>query len=121
MVLLKNTNNALPLTDDTHTVGIFGAHAGSPLGGPNLKFSVAGSDDIYQGHITTPAALSYVVSPHYAFTTRAQQNGMMLSWIMNNTWADSSSSVVNLGFGVGITGPVMCRIMRRRWRWRLCF
>ncbi|KIK54819.1 glycoside hydrolase family 3 protein [Collybiopsis luxurians FD-317 M1] len=94
IVLLKN-NGVLPLGNDTLTMALFGAHAGPAVGGPNFEFSVTGTADTYQGHLAAAGgsgtgSMSYLVTPHHALTNIARENGMMLFWIMNNTWTSSS-------------------------------
>ncbi|KIK52498.1 glycoside hydrolase family 3 protein [Collybiopsis luxurians FD-317 M1] len=100
IVLLKN-NGVLPLGDDTSTMVLFGAHAGSALGGPNFQFSVLGSNDTYQGHLAAAGgsgtgSMSYIITPHHVLTNVAEKNGIMLFWIMNNTW---TSEEINGGVG----------------------
>ncbi|PMD41999.1 glycoside hydrolase family 3 protein [Hyaloscypha variabilis F] len=50
LVLLKNTNNALPLSKPLSMV-IFGSHAGPVMAGPNYVFTVQGSGPTYEGHL----------------------------------------------------------------------
>ncbi|KAL4983845.1 glycoside hydrolase superfamily [Aspergillus falconensis] len=108
LVLLKNTpgdNVGLPLAEG-NSIAIFGAHAGFPLAGPNLEFSVMGSDgDTFQGHLTSPSgsgagSAPYVVTPQLAMTLRQREDGGMLWWITNDTFTESSSS----GFSGGSMG-----------------
>ncbi|KAL4911422.1 hypothetical protein BDW74DRAFT_164913 [Aspergillus multicolor] len=122
LVLLKNTpgaNVGLPLTEG-NSIAIFGAHAGFPLAGPNLEFSVMGSSgDTFQGHLTSPTgsgagSASYVITPQLAMTLRQREDGGMLWWITNDTYTESSSSgfpggggmgggMAGLGSGTGVT------------------
>ncbi|KAL5047908.1 glycoside hydrolase family 3 C-terminal domain-containing protein [Aspergillus fruticulosus] len=119
LVLLKNTpgdNVGLPLAEG-NSIAIFGAHAGFPLAGPNLEFSVMGSDgDTFQGHLTSPSgsgagSAPYVVTPQLAMTLRQREDGGMLWWITNDTFTESSSSgfsgggggMADLGSGTGVT------------------
>ncbi|KUJ13220.1 glycoside hydrolase family 3 protein [Mollisia scopiformis] len=90
MVLLKNTNNALPLSKPL-SIAIFGAHAGSIMVGPNYPFTVLGSGPVYQGHLagasgSETTSFSILVTPHYALTTKALADGTMLRWILNDTY-----------------------------------
>ncbi|KAE9397359.1 glycoside hydrolase [Gymnopus androsaceus JB14] len=93
LVLLKNDNNTLPLRDPLY-VAIFGAHAGAPMAGPNLAFTVGGQPDTYQGHATTPGgsgggATAYVVTPQHAFIEKAREDGTMLTWLLNDTYTSN--------------------------------
>ncbi|KAI9367037.1 glycoside hydrolase superfamily [Aspergillus egyptiacus] len=108
LVLLKNTpgdNVGLPLAKG-NSIAIFGAHAGFPLAGPNLEFSVMGSDgDTFQGHLTSPTgsgagSATYVITPQLAMTLRQREDGGMLWWVTNDTFTESSSS----GFPGGSMG-----------------
>ncbi|KAJ5992827.1 beta-glucosidase D [Penicillium sp. IBT 35674x] len=96
MVLLKNTDNALPLKKP-HKMAIFGAHARAPIAGPNMEFSVEGSGPTYDGHLATGSgsgqgSLPYLITPEIALTIKASQDGTMLRWVANDTYSSSSSS-----------------------------
>ncbi|KAB2578820.1 putative beta-glucosidase d protein [Lasiodiplodia theobromae] len=96
LVLLKNTNNALPL-NKPKSMSIFGVHAGAPIAGPNDPISVTGSDDVYQGHAASLGgsgtnSFPYLITPHYALTTKVIEDGTMFRWIMNDTGYSSSGS-----------------------------
>ncbi|KAL3263347.1 hypothetical protein ABHI18_001884 [Aspergillus niger] len=96
MALLKNKNGALPLKSP-HVMGIFGAHAGSVMGGPNGAIDVEGSGPTYQGHLVTGSgsgrgSIPYVITPLHALTDRASQDGTMLRWILNDTYTSTDSS-----------------------------
>ncbi|KAI3028366.1 CAZyme family GH3 [Aspergillus niger] len=96
MALLKNKNGALPLKSP-HVMGIFGAHAGSVMGGPNGAIDVEGSGPTYQGHLVTGSgsgrgSVPYVITPLHALTDRASQDGTMLRWILNDTYTSTDSS-----------------------------
>ncbi|KAL1627424.1 hypothetical protein SLS54_002349 [Diplodia seriata] len=104
LVLLKNTNGALPL-NKPRTMSIFGAHAGAANAGPNDPLSVTGSDDVYQGHAASlggsgTGSFAYLITPHYALTTKVLEDGTMFRWLMNDTAYASSSS----GMGGGVSG-----------------
>ncbi|EKG12062.1 Glycoside hydrolase family 3 [Macrophomina phaseolina MS6] len=95
LVLLKNENNALPLKKPK-SMSIFGVHAGAAIAGPNDPISVTGSDDIYQGHAASlggsgTGSFPYLVTPHYALTTKVIEDGTMFRWIMNDTGYTSTS------------------------------
>ncbi|CAN8103469.1 unnamed protein product [Discula destructiva] len=107
LVLLKNTNTnggGLPL-NKPKTIALFGSHAGPAVAGPNLPFSVAGTDaDIYEGHLATGGgsgelALGYLSTPYQAISAHAYEDRSMIWWIMNNTYTYSGS-----GFGAGSPG-----------------
>jgi len=94
MVLLKNTNNALPLSKPQN-LAIFGAHAGTIMAGPNYPFTVLGSGPVYQGHLagatgSETTSFGILVTPHYALTTKALIDGTMLRWILNDTYTAAS-------------------------------
>lgn len=98
LVLLKNTNNALPL-NKPHTMSIFGAHAGPAAAGPNMEFSVQGSGPTYQGHLATDtgsgqSSYPYLITPQHALTTKAAEDGTMIRWILNDTYSGGSGSAL---------------------------
>ncbi|KAL4881825.1 glycosyl hydrolase family 3 N terminal domain-containing protein [Aspergillus karnatakaensis] len=100
MVLLKN-KGGLPI-NKPRVMGIFGAHAGPVLGGPNYSLDVTGSGPVYQGHLGTgtgsgQGSLPYLIDPHMALTMRATQDGTMLRWIMNDTYSSTGSTLVMSG------------------------
>ncbi|KAF2144828.1 glycoside hydrolase family 3 protein [Aplosporella prunicola CBS 121167] len=95
LAVLKN-NGALPLKSP-RSMAIFGVHAGAPIAGPSHELAVTGSDDVYQGHAADiggsgTGSFTYLVTPHYALTTRAMDDGTQLRWIMNDTGYSASSS-----------------------------
>lgn len=109
LVLLKNNNadgRGLPLKKPL-TTALFGVHAGPAMGGPNKVFTTNGvSGSVYQGHLATGAgseqgSLGYVSTPYAAIQDRVTSWGGMLWWIMNDTYADASSSSGSSSFGGG--------------------
>lgn len=109
LVLLKNTNadgRGLPL-NKPKTIAIFGSHAGPAQAGPNLPFSVAGSDaDIYEGHLASGGgsgelALGFLSTPFQAIGEHAYKDRSMMWWIMNNTYSYSGGGVGGPGGGGG--------------------
>jgi beta-glucosidase len=96
IALLKNTNNALPLKD-RHSVSIFGIHAAPRYIGPNTALSVmSGVDPTMDGHMaqvggSAMASTAFLVTPFQAFNERAQSDGFMLKWWLNNTVVESQS------------------------------
>ncbi|TVY30319.1 putative beta-glucosidase D [Lachnellula hyalina] len=117
--LLKNVNNALPLSKPK-SLAIFGANAGPVMGGPGIGFSVSGTDSTYQGHLaggsgSGTSTFPYLVTPHDALLLRAIDDGTVFRWIMNDTgYASSSggmgsmggSSSKSTGFGSGTNSAV---------------
>lgn len=112
LVLLKNNNadgRGLPL-DKPRTMSLFGAHAGPVTAGPNMAFSVMGTDsDVYYGHLSSGGgsgelALSYLATPFQALSERAFKDRSMIWWIMNNTFSSTDSGPMgNLGSGTSVT------------------
>lgn len=107
LVLLKNTNNALPLKKP-NSIAMFGAHAGPVMAGPNVEFSVTGSGPTYDGHLaggsgSGQTSLPYLITPQQAITYKAASDGTMIRWILNNTYTDSSSSSSSGGGGGGMS------------------
>ncbi|KAL3257688.1 hypothetical protein ABHI18_006659 [Aspergillus niger] len=95
MALLKN-KNALPLKNP-RVMGVFGAHAGPVMGGPNMALDVEGSGPTYQGHLATgtgsgQASYPYLVTPYVSLTNKAIEDGTMIRWVLNDTYSSSSTS-----------------------------
>lgn len=112
LVLLKNNNadgRGLPL-NKPRTISLFGAHAGPAMAGPNMPFSVTGTDgDTYAGHLSSGGgsgelALGYLSTPYQALSERAVQDRSMIWWIMNNTYTASTSGGFGGGGGGGFGG-----------------
>ncbi|CEN61705.1 hypothetical protein ASPCAL08355 [Aspergillus calidoustus] len=83
LALLKNTNNALPLSK------------------PRVMsaMNVQGSGPTCQGHLASgtgsgQASLPYVIDPHMALSMRAAPEGTMLRWIINDTYSSSGSTLI---------------------------
>lgn len=95
LVLLKNTNNALPLKNK-RSISIFGSHAAPRYVGANTGLSVNdGVGPTMYGHMTTVGgsamgSLSHVVTPFQKFSERAASDGFMLRWWLNDTSATTS-------------------------------
>ncbi|KAJ5101955.1 beta-glucosidase D [Penicillium alfredii] len=82
-----------------HKMSIFGSHARAPIAGPNMAFSVQGSGPTYDGHLATDSgsgqgSLPYLITPETALTIKASQDGTMLRWVANDTYAASSGSAL---------------------------
>ncbi|CAG8971052.1 hypothetical protein HYALB_00005290 [Hymenoscyphus albidus] len=97
IVLLKNINNALPLSKP-RTMAIFGNSAGPATAGPNYQFTVDGSPSTYNGHLAGGAgsgmtSFPYLITPQHALTSRAAEDGTMIRWILNNTYTNTIPSL----------------------------
>ena len=108
IVLLKNVNNALPLSKP-HRMSVFGAHAGPVMGGPNLDFDVQGSGPVYDGHLATgsgsaQASFPYLITPIAALTTRAAKDHTNIKWILNDTYSEGTSKNTLVTLGSDDTG-----------------
>ncbi|KAH8687319.1 putative beta-glucosidase D [Tricladium varicosporioides] len=111
LVLLKNTDNALPLKKPL-SMAIFGSHAGPVMAGPNYEFTVAGSGPTYDGHLAGGSgggqvSFPYLITPQHALTSRAANDGTMIRWILNNTYTDTIDSGIGGstgGSGGGMSG-----------------
>ncbi|TDZ18633.1 putative beta-glucosidase D [Colletotrichum orbiculare MAFF 240422] len=102
IALLKNTNNALPLTNIS-SIGIFGFHAGPRYVGANTALGVYdGEPPTMQGHMavvggSAMGSLSYLSTPFQSFNERASRDGMMLRWWLNDTSETSFSGMSGSG------------------------
>jgi beta-glucosidase len=99
LVLLKNTNSALPLKKP-RSMALFGISAGPAMAGPNYIFSVEGTPDTYDGHLAGGAgsgqtSFPYLITPQQALTYRASQDGTMIRWILNNTYTESTTTTIS--------------------------
>ena len=83
-VLLKNTNNTLPLKS-VQELGIFGSDAGPSPYGPNAA-SDRGSDNgtLAMGWGSGSANFPYLISPLEAIQARAIANGTALQYVLDN-------------------------------------
>ncbi|TVY17599.1 putative beta-glucosidase D [Lachnellula arida] len=102
--LLKNVNNALPLSKPK-SIAIFGANAGPVMAGPGIGFSVSGTESTYQGHLaggsgSGTSTFPYLVTPHDALLLRSINDGTVFRWVMNDTgYASSSGGMGGMGGG----------------------
>lgn len=104
LVLLKNTNGALPLNKPL-SMALFGSHAGPVMAGPNYVFSVNGVSSTYDGHLaggsgSGQTSFPYLITPQQALTNRASTDGTMIRWILNNTYT-STTTTGGMGGGFG--------------------
>ncbi|EPQ54185.1 hypothetical protein GLOTRDRAFT_44548 [Gloeophyllum trabeum ATCC 11539] len=92
VVLLKNTNNALPLKKPQH-IGVFGNDAGDLTN--SLYFFIGNFGGQYEygtqpvGGGSGTGRLSYVVPPLDAIKARARKDGALVQYILNNTMAST--------------------------------
>jgi beta-glucosidase len=105
LILLKNTNSALPLKKP-RSMALFGVSAGPSMAGPNYIFSVQGTPETYDGHLAGGAgsgqtSFPYLITPQQALTYRASQDGTMIRWILNNTYTESTTSTIAGGLSGG--------------------
>jgi len=111
LVLLKNTNSALPLNKPL-SMAIFGISAGPVMAGPNYYFSVEGTADTYDGHLAGGAgsgqtSFPYLVTPQQALVSKAATDGTMIRWILNNTFtSDDSSTISGLSGGTALSQSI---------------
>ncbi|KAH7075084.1 glycoside hydrolase superfamily [Paraphoma chrysanthemicola] len=107
LALLKNTNNALPLTAAQRVISIFGTHAAPRIVGPNTALTVqSGVASTMDGHMSqiggsAMSSAAYLVTPFQAFNERAAKDGFMLKWWLNNTVVTSSGSGMMVSDGTG--------------------
>ncbi|OJD29404.1 beta-glucosidase d [Diplodia corticola] len=102
LVLLKNTNSALPLRSPKK-IALFGVHAGSAQIGPNTEMSVQGSDSVFQGHMAQiggsgQGSFAYLITPEHAFVEKAREDGAMLRVMLNDSVISSGATG---GIGAG--------------------
>ena len=108
LVLLKNTNNALPLSKPL-SIAMFGYHAGPVMAGPNYIFSVVGSGPTYDGHLaggsgSGQTSFPYLITPQAAIINRAAYDGTMVRWILNTTYASTTTGGIPGGGNAGLSG-----------------
>jgi beta-glucosidase len=116
-VLLKNTNNALPLKAPKN-IGVFGNDAGDLTQGQySLSLSSFGSNpygyefgtlDIGGGSGT--GRHSYIVPPLDAIKARAAQDGALVQYILDNTYLSSPS---NMQYITPV--PEVCIVFTKTW------
>lgn len=111
LVLLKNTNNALPLKSPK-TLSIFGSHAGPNVYGPNEAFNIrAPATEIYPGHLATAsgagsAPLPYLVTPYQAIMEKVAEDGTQFRYLLNNTLTGASTGFVSGGASTGVNPSI---------------
>ncbi|KAL4876485.1 glycoside hydrolase superfamily [Aspergillus karnatakaensis] len=103
IVLLKNKNNTLPLTNP-NSLALFGKSAGNINSGPSPKNNFNSFlGDTYPGHLATgggsPAPLPYLVSPLDAITARAAEGeGFNVRYIISDNWTVTPPPSTGQGF-----------------------
>ncbi|KAL3449787.1 glycoside hydrolase superfamily [Aspergillus insuetus] len=112
-VLLKNTDNALPLLAPRY-IGIFGNDAGETQNGLMNHFGNAESwmyGTCVVGGGSGTGRLSYVTTPQEALKTRAIQDGTLVETWLNNTLI-ATSDVTSLW---SYRGPDVCLVFLKSW------
>ncbi|KIW33155.1 uncharacterized protein PV07_00026 [Cladophialophora immunda] len=114
-VLLKNTNDVLPLTTPK-TLGVFGNDAGDLVNGQYFLTSAFQTPFGYE-YGTLPVAggsgagrLSYLVSPLEALKARAALDGTLVQYILNNDLVTQPS-----GLGAIMPVPEVCLVFLKSW------
>ncbi|OAP62570.1 beta-glucosidase [Fonsecaea erecta] len=114
-VLLKNTNNVLPLTAPK-TLGVFGNDAGDLVNGQYFLTSAFQTPFGYE-YGTLPVAggsgagrLSYIVSPLEAIKYRAALDGTLVQYILNNNLLSRPG-----GLGEILPIPEVCLVFLKSW------
>ncbi|KAK9342742.1 glycosyl hydrolase family 3 N terminal domain-containing protein [Lipomyces starkeyi] len=115
-VLLKNTNNALPLRAPK-TIGVFGNDAGDPTNGlDTLNDGNLGGDYEYGtlaiGGGSGTGRLSYVVTPLDAVKVRAARHGSLVQYLLNNTLASDSAVAFQ---SIAPFPPEVCLVLLKTW------
>ncbi|KAK9481623.1 glycosyl hydrolase family 3 N terminal domain-containing protein [Lipomyces starkeyi] len=112
-VLLKNTNNALPLRAPK-SIGVFGNDAGNPTNGL-YSLSSTGSNYEYGtlvvGGGSGTGRLSYIVSPLDALKARAARDGSLVQFLLNNTLVSDSA----VAFQSIAPYPEVCLVFLKTW------
>ncbi|KAK9490981.1 glycosyl hydrolase family 3 N terminal domain-containing protein [Lipomyces doorenjongii] len=110
-VLLKNTNNALPLRAPK-TIGVFGNDAGNPTNG---LYTLSSGDYEYGtlaiGGGSGTGRLSYVVTPLDALKFRASRDGSLVQFLLNNTLISDPA----LAFQSIAPSPDVCLVLLKTW------
>ncbi|KAI1079844.1 putative beta-glucosidase D [Whalleya microplaca] len=102
IVLLKNTDNALPLKSK-RSISIFGTHAMPRYVGANTALVVYnGVGPTMEGHMATiggsgMGSLAYLTTPIQLFNERAAKDGFMLRWWLNDTVSTTFSGMSGKG------------------------
>jgi beta-glucosidase len=108
-VLLKNTNNALPL-QAPKSIAVFGNDAGEDtMGYYNMVNFEYGSLSVGGGSGT--GRLTYLVTPLEAIKTKAKENNALVQQFLNNTLI-ATTNISNL---VIPTPPEVCLVFLKTW------
>jgi beta-glucosidase len=115
-VLLKNTNNALPL-NKPRNIAVFGNDAGDPENGL-YTLSLTGNGDFEYGHLAVGGGsgtglLTYLSTPLDALKVRTKQDGTKLQWILNNTLLANPNP--EIAFGPIYPHPDTCIVTIKTW------
>ncbi|GAB7354836.1 hypothetical protein MBLNU459_g5216t1 [Dothideomycetes sp. NU459] len=115
-VLLKNTNNALPLKAPKN-IGVFGNDAADPTNGLYSLSLTLGNGDYEYGTLPVGGGSgtgrnSYIVTPLDALKARASQDGSLLQYLLNNTLISDPTT----GFGsIAPSPPDVCLVFLKTW------
>ncbi|KAG9517670.1 glycoside hydrolase family 3 protein, partial [Aureobasidium melanogenum] len=115
-ILLKNTNNALPLNKPKN-IAVFGNDAADPENGL-YSLSLVGNGDYEYGHLPVGGGsgtgrLTYLSTPLDALKTRTKQDGTLLQWNMNNTLLTDPTP--GAAFGAIFPHPDTCIVLIKTW------
>ncbi|KAK7034732.1 hypothetical protein VNI00_012139 [Paramarasmius palmivorus] len=95
IVLLKNKDNALPLSGKERSILLAGSDAGPASIGPNRFLNHAGLEDgpLAVGWGSGTANFTYLVSPYEAIVPRARKNRASISWTFNDYDLDTAGNL----------------------------
>lgn len=115
-VLLKNTNNALPLSKPKN-IAVFGNDAAEPENGL-YSLSLNGNGDFEFGHLAVGGGsgtgrFTYLSTPLDALKARTKQDGTLLQWNMNNTLL--SNAKPEIAFEAIYPHPDVCIVTLKTW------
>ncbi|KAK9326806.1 glycosyl hydrolase family 3 N terminal domain-containing protein [Lipomyces starkeyi] len=112
-VLLKNTNNALPLRAPK-TIGVFGNDAGNPTNG---LYTLSSGGDYEYGTLAIGGGsgtgrLSYVLTPLDALKIRAARDGSLVQFLLNNTLISDPAIAFQ---SIAPSPPEVCLVLLKTW------
>jgi beta-glucosidase len=103
IVLLKNSRNTLPLSEDVVSLGVFGANAANLLTGPSQPSNFGDyQGDVYPSHLVTgggsaSAPSHYIISPLDALSQRASRGtGFNIRYILSDNYTVEGSRAINV-------------------------
>jgi len=115
-VLLKNSNNALPLNKPKN-IAVFGNDAADPENGL-YSLSLTSNGDFEYGHLAVGGGsgtgrLTYLSTPLDALKARTKQDGTLLQWNLNNTLLTDPTP--GAAFGAIYPHPDTCIVTIKTW------